>query len=188
MQIVLAVSVMTVALASVHLPPHCDGQRAAAESQKANFSGVWTATRGSTPDPPPGSGELPALIDWYSPVTITQDESTLTVEYRTYARSHALRKFVYRLDGTATANVMTGSIDPQGRTSTAVWDGAKLILTDAVDQPSSSGTTRKRLERKILSLESPDVMRVDVTLTLGDRTSATKIVRFVRPRSRLSGS
>lgn len=189
MQIALAISVMTVALASGDiLTPHRAGQRAATGSQRTNFSGVWTATLGSTPDPPPSSGELYAAFDWSSPLTITQNESTVTVEYRGYDRSHAFRKFVYRLDGTVTTNVFTGSVDPQGRTSTAVWDDAKLILTDAVDWPSSSGPTRRRLERKILSLESPDVLRVDATLTLGDRSSATKTVRYVRPRSRLRGS
>ena len=60
---------------------------------------------------------LSAPLDWSSPVTITQDESTLTVEYRGYDRSNASRKSVCRPDGTVTA--MASSVDPQGRTSLA---------------------------------------------------------------------
>jgi hypothetical protein len=57
-----------------------------------------------------------------------------------------------------------------------------LVLTDAVDWPGRVGTTQKRLDRKILSLESPDILRVEVSLTLGDRNSAPKLVRFRRTR------
>jgi hypothetical protein len=60
--------------------------------------------------------------------------------------------------------------------------GVKLILTDAVDWPWPDGSTRRRQDRNILSFESPDVLRVEVSLTLGDRSSATMLVRYQRSR------
>lgn len=181
MQLTPAVLLLTIALIST--TSQNQGQRTA-PSARPNFSGVWMGIPGTTPEPPPNTDDLPVQVDWSSPVTITQDETTLTVEYRTFSRSHALRKFIYKLDGTSTANVLTGAVDPQGRTSSAVWEGMKLVLTDAVDWPSwrKDGTTQRRLDRKILSLESPEVMRVEVSLTLGDRSSPTKLVRFGRSR------
>ena len=149
---VLAISFLTMALVSAISPDQDQGT--SQTSTKPNFSGVWIGIPPPTPDPPPPPGELVATTDWASPLRLTQDDLTLSVEWRTYSRSHALRKFVYRLDGTLTSNTLTGSADPQGRTSTAVWDGMKLVLTDTVDWPGPNGT-RRRLDRNILSLESP---------------------------------
>lgn len=177
----LALSIVALALlADVSATSHRSNQQAAS---RPNFSGAWTGIPPGTPEPARSPGELVASFDWYSLVTLTQTETSLTVEYRSYDRSHALRNFVYKLDGTKTTNVLTGSVDPQGRTSSATWEGMTLVLTDAVDWPNrAAGTTQKRLDRKILSLESPEIMRVEAWLTLGDRNSAPTVVRFRRTR------
>ena len=58
-----------------------------------------------------------------------------------------------------------------------------LVLADTVDGPNkAAGITQQRLDRTILSLESADIMRVEFSLTLGDRNSASKLVRFRRTR------
>ena len=180
----LALSIVALALlADVSATSHSSNQRAASPPNRPNFSGAWTGIPSGTPEPPRSPGELVATIDWDSPVTLTQTDTSLTVEYRSFGRSHALRNFVYKLDGTESNNVLTGSVDPQGRTSSARWEGMTLVLTDAVDWPGgAAGTTQKRLDRKILLLESPDIMRVEVLLTLGDRNSAPKLVRLRRTR------
>jgi hypothetical protein len=184
MSIALTLPILTVTLvgglAAVTLN---DGQRSASPSNRPNFSGVWTEIPPEAPEPARNPDELVAMIDWSSPTTLTQDDATLTVEYRGNDRSHALRKFVYRLDGSTTSNVLTGSVNPQGRSSTAAWEGATLVLTDLVDWPNRlAGTTQKRLDRRALSLESPDVLRVEASLRLGGRSSPTKLVRFRRTR------
>ena len=180
----LALSIVALALlGDVSATTHGSNQRAASLPNRPDFSGAWTGIPPGTPEPARSPGELVATIDWDSPVTLTQTENSLTVEYRSYSRSHALRNFVYKLDGTKTTNVLTGSVDPQGRTSSAAWEGMTLVLTDAVDWPGrAAGTTQRRIDRKILSSESPDIMRVEVSLTLGDRNSAPKVVRFRRAR------
>ena len=175
--------VALVLLSNVSATSHRGNQRAASPPNRPNFSGAWTGIPPGTPEPAPSPGELVATIDWYSPVTLTQTETSLTGEYRSYGRSHALRKFVYKLDGTNTANILNGSVDPHGRTSSAAWEEMTLVLTDAVDWPNrAAGATLWRIDRKILSLESLDIMRVEVSLTLGDRNSAPKLVRFRRTR------
>jgi hypothetical protein len=152
---------------------------------KPDFSGVWNGIPDPAPLPPRKADELIASPDWSSPLTLTQTATTLTAEYRTNARSHAQRRFVYSLDGTETANQLTGAIDPVGRRSTATWNGDTLLLTDAVDWPDrAAGTTTKRLDRKALTLESPDVLRVEATLVLGDGTSAPRVLRFKRAAGR----
>jgi len=179
----LALSIMALALlGDVSATSHGSNQRTAPTPNRPNFSGVWTAIPTGTPEPARSPGELVASFDWYSPVTLTQTETSLTIEYRSYDRSHALRNFVYKLDGTKTTNVLTGSVDPQGRTSSAAWEGMTLVLTDAVDWPNRADTTQKRLDRKILSLESPEIMRVEASLTLGDRNSAPKVIRYRHTR------
>ena len=95
---VLAISFLTMVFVCAISPDQ--GQRTSQASTKPNFSGVWIGIPPPTPDPPPTPGELVATTDWASPLRLTQDDLTLSVEWRTYSRSHALRKFVYRLDGT----------------------------------------------------------------------------------------
>jgi len=151
---------------------------------RPNLTGVWTAIPDPSPPPPRKPDDLIVILDW-SPVTLTQTATTLTVEYQTNSRSHARRRFVYNLDGSETANVLAGAIDPMGRTSTAIWNGQTLVLTDTVDWPDrTTGTTTKHQDWKALTLESADVLRVEATLVVGDRTSSPKVVRYKRAPSR----
>src|SRR5262245_23583866 len=98
----LALSIVTIALViNVAAISFRDSQRTMS-SGRPDFTGVWMGIPPATPDPPLNPNEIMVTIDWYSPVALTHDETTLTVEYRTYSRSHAQRKFVYKLDGTPT--------------------------------------------------------------------------------------
>ena len=105
----LALSIVALALlGDVSATSDSSNQRAASPPNRPNFSGAWTSIPSGTPEPARSPGELVATIDWSSPVTLTQTETSLTVEYRGYDASHALRNFVYKLDGTTTTNVLTG--------------------------------------------------------------------------------
>jgi len=163
----------------------CNPAAVARQTLQLNFSGIWTALPDPTPATPRKPDELNATLDWTAPVTLTQTATTLTVEYQTGSRSHAQRKFVYNLDGSETRNVLTGAVDPTARASTAAWRGQTLVLTDAVDWPDrAAGTTTRRLDRKALTLEPSDVLRVDATLILGSRTSPPTVRRFKRAQGR----
>ena len=89
-------------------------QRAAA-SEKPNFSGVWTRIPERQPQPPPGT--LSVLQPWAQgqPVTIAQDESSITIAYVSNARNHGRILLTYKLDGTETMNSGGSSPGPQNR-------------------------------------------------------------------------
>jgi hypothetical protein len=68
------------------------------------------------------------------PMTVTQTEKQLTVE-RTMGQN--TMKTVYNLDGTESKNEMTGrGGQTMTSTSTAKWDGSKLVITTKSEGPS----------------------------------------------------
>lgn len=89
---------------------------------KPNFSGTWTP-----PAPAAGAGGGGGRGGG-GPMTVTQNDKTLTVERTTQAGT---TKTVYNLDGTESKNEMPGRGGgaPTTQTSTAKWDGAKLVIT-----------------------------------------------------------
>ena len=102
------------------------------------------------------------------------------MEYVSRGRSHARVRLVYRLDGVANTNIDAASVPPQERRTVATWDGSSLVLTATVDWPDGTGRATPRVTREVLSLESPDVLRLDTTLTYRGET-ATATARYRRP-------
>jgi hypothetical protein len=144
---------------------------------RPDFSGTWQAIYSGPPEPfRPG---LRPQVNWGNVVTLTQDTTSLTVEYVSYGRSHARVKLVYRLDGTANMNIDAASVAPQERHTTAGWEGPSLVLTATVDWPDGTGRTTPRVTREVLSLESPDVLRLETRLTFRGE-AATATVRYRR--------
>jgi hypothetical protein len=103
---------------------------------------------------------------WGPTITITQDAARLTVEYAFFARGDMQPplRFAYALDGSETKNTVMMGHGMQTQTSTARWDGAKLVITTrhsfldpATNKPSATVVTQT------LSLESPTSLVVEVT-------------------------
>jgi len=84
---------------------------------KPNFSGKWTPEQAAAGGGGRGGG---------GPMTVTQDDKTLTVERTTQAGT---TKAVYNLDGTESKNEMSMRGQTMTSTSTCKWDGAKLVIT-----------------------------------------------------------
>ena len=146
------------------------------EQGPPNFSGTW---HGVPSEPIPFRPGLRVSTAWSDPVTLSQDATSLTVEYVSYGRSHARVRLVYRLDGVANTNIDAASVPPQERQTRAEWEGESLVLTGMVDWPDGTGRTTPRVTREVLSLESPDVLRIDTTLTFRGET-ATATARYRR--------
>ena len=103
-----------------------------AAAQTPSFAGRWVLA----PEPPSrtqSGGRLtpsaPGTL-WGSDVTLTQDATTLTVEYARFARSDMQppTKLVYRLDGSESRNTINLGRGPQEQVSRARWDGDRLII------------------------------------------------------------
>jgi hypothetical protein len=100
---------------------------------QANFAGKWVMDPASAPAPPAGGGGggrgggrggmLPAEV------TITQDASTLTLEYMGGGQNPAPVKIVYRLDGTESKNMVMARGGQTEQVSKAAWSGNSLVVT-----------------------------------------------------------
>lgn len=140
---------------------------------RPDFSGRWTADAaqaGARGDM--GSG-------WGSPITITQNAATLTVEYAFFARGDMQPplRFVYALDGSATKNSVMMGRGVQTQSSTVTWKGDTLVITTThtfidpgTGKPASEDVTQS------LTLESPGVLVAETTRAgvLGGLPSTTK--------------
>jgi len=117
-----------------------------AAAQTPSFAGRWVLA----PEPPSrtqSGGRLtpsaPGTL-WGSDVTLTQDATTLTVEYARFARSDMQppTKLVYRLDGAESRNTINVGRGPQEQVSRAKWDGERLtIVTQHRFTTSAAGVT-----------------------------------------------
>jgi hypothetical protein len=95
---------------------------------KPNFSGKWTpeqAAAGAEQGRGRGMGG--------GPMTVTQNDKTLTVERTT---QQGTSKTVYNLDGTESKNEMSRGGQTMVQTSTAKWDGAKLVISTKFEGPN----------------------------------------------------
>lgn len=72
---------------------------------RPNFSGIWTFVPS-----PPGQREPFARLWSGDPVTITQDQTTISIEYVSGSRAHAPVKAVYNLDGSERKNIDRNSL------------------------------------------------------------------------------
>ncbi len=94
---------------------------------KPNFSGTWT------PPAPAAGAEQGRGRGMAGPMTVTQTDKTLTVERTT---PNGTSKQVYNLDGTESKNEMQGRGGTMTSTSTAKWDGSKLVITTKMEGPN----------------------------------------------------
>jgi hypothetical protein len=105
----------------------------AAAAQAPAFGGRWLLA----PEPSSSTqgGGRPAAgtqgTGWGSDLTLSQDATTLTIEYARFARSDMQPpvKLVYRLDGSESRNTINVGRGPQEQVSRAAWDGDRLIVT-----------------------------------------------------------
>ena len=99
---------------------------------KPNFAGKWTMDAPAAGAPAGGGGRGGGFGGgggWGMAPTITQDATTLTVEYMGGGQAPAPVKLVYKLDGTESKNTVQGRGGPAEQVSKAVWDGATLKIT-----------------------------------------------------------
>ncbi len=94
---------------------------------KANFAGKWT------PEQPAAGAGGGGGRGGGGPMTVTQDDKTLTVERQGRGGT---TKTVYNLDGTESKNEMSMGGNTMTSTSTAKWDGAKLVITTKMEGPN----------------------------------------------------
>lgn len=146
----------------------------AGAQQRPDFTGEWTRAADSTAtDRPPVAiagdaafrrGEMG--IGWGSPLTVTHEPSRLMVEY-TFFSAYDLQpriRFTYALDGSESRNsLMIGHASHEQRSRVA-WAGSTLVITTLVPGPAGAGGPTVTAEvRQALTLESPNVLRVETT-------------------------
>ena len=99
-------------------------------AQAPNFAGKWTRdaekTTAANPNAPAGGGGGRGGGGGGGDLTITQDAKTLVISRM--AGENEI-KTTYNLDGSPSKNTMMGRGGQTEVTSTAKWDGAKLVIT-----------------------------------------------------------
>ena len=68
---------------------------------------------------------------WGTSPTITQDATTLTVEYQSGGQNPTPQKFVVKTDGSESKNSVSRGGQTTEQVSKATWDGNKLVVTSA---------------------------------------------------------
>ena len=125
-----------------------------------NFSGTWTFV----PQSPPPPGQAFQRLWTGDPVTITQDATTITIEYISGSRAHMPVTLVYNLDGSERTNIDRNSLpESQARRSRAAWRGAELVLTTITPRLDATGAPDPVETTEVLSLESPSMLSVKMT-------------------------
>lgn len=119
-----------------------------------NFSGTWTlnAEKSGMTAPAGGGGRG---AGGGGPMTVTQNDKQLTVE-RTMGQNTV--KTVYNLDGTESKNEMSRGGQTMTSTSTAKWDGNKLVITtkgEGPNGPTESVQTWSMNADNTLTIEQP---------------------------------
>ncbi len=91
---------------------------------KPSFAGEWKIV--TDPDGGDGRGGGPGID-----LTITQNATAMTVEYRGGGQAPAPVKLTYKLDGSVSKNMMAGRRGgaPTEQVSKAMWAGNKLVVT-----------------------------------------------------------
>jgi hypothetical protein len=94
---------------------------------QANFAGKWTMDPASAPEAGGGGRGGRGMLG--PELTITQDASTLTLEYVGGGRNPAPVKLVYKLDGSESKNMVMGRGGQQEQVAKAAWQGQSLVVT-----------------------------------------------------------
>jgi hypothetical protein len=151
---------------------------------KTDFSGRWTiepeaAQPSASGRVGPSAGTMGS--GWGSDITIAQDATRLTVEYAFFVRGDMQPplKFVFALDGSETKNSVMMGRGIQAQTSTAAWEGNKLVITTeyAHENPANGQPMTTRVIQS-LSLESPTSLLVETKRSgvLGGSASTTRTI------------
>jgi hypothetical protein len=122
--------------------------------ERPNFSGAWVVT--------------PERSVWYAdgkPVNITVFGERFTAEQTDQALTVAIEnergfKWVYRLDGASSRNVLPGRDVPQETVSTAIWNDSTLIIT-TVGPVNRDGKVVQVETRRTLQLNADGTLRVE---------------------------
>ena len=114
-----------------------------------SFCGTWTFV----PQSPPPVGQVFQRLWTGDPVTITQDATTITIEYISGSRAHMPVTLVYNLDGSERTNINRNSLpESQARRSRAAWRGAELVLTTITPRLDATGAPDPVETTEVLSL------------------------------------
>jgi hypothetical protein len=151
----------------------------AAEAQSPSFAGRWVLAPDSPGVTQRGGRPAPGNqgTGWGADLTVTQDASTLTIEYARFARSDMQppTKLVYQLDGSESRNAVNVGRGPQEQLSRAAWDGPRLIITTRHrfssspsgvtpgSQAKTSGQEMTSDTKHVLWLESPASLVIETT-------------------------
>jgi hypothetical protein len=112
---------------------------------KPNFTGKWTQ---SDPDPAAAAGGgrgRGGFGGWGTTPVITQDATTLTVEYTAGAQNPTPQKFVIKLDGSESKNTSTRGGQTTEQISKAAWDGNKLVVTTVAEFQGNKFETKREI-------------------------------------------
>jgi hypothetical protein len=153
---------------------------AGVSAQTPNFAGKWVM-QPDTSDMGGGGGggrmgggrmggRGGGMGGWGQEFTITQDASTLKVE-RTVGGNPMTE--TYKLDGSESKNTMTmGRGGPVEVTSTAKWDGGKLMI-NSTQEMNMGGNAMTITTKRAISLDASGNLVVETTRSgrNGDTTS-----------------
>ena len=128
---------------------------------KPSFAGEWKIAA----DPDSGGGRGEPGKD----LTITQSATAMTVEYSAGGQAPAPAKLTYKLDGSASKNMMAGRGGgaPAEQVSKATWAANKLVVTTA---------TGAREEKRAFSMEGDNlVVETSAPAPNGGAPNITKV-------------
>ncbi len=109
---------------------------------KPSFAGAWKIAA----DRDTGGGQAPPGAD----LTITQGSAAMTLEYRGGGQAPVPVKLTYKLDGSASNNMVAGrGGTPAGQVSKAMWAGNSIVVVT---------TTSAGEEKRTFSLEGGDLV------------------------------
>ena len=149
---------------------------------KTNFAGKWTQF---DPDPAAaaaagggggGRGRGMMAGGWGTSPSITQDATTLTVEYAGGGQNPTPQKFVIKLDGTESKNASRGGES----TSKATWEGAKLVITTTTpfNNPQSGEAMKIETKRELSLDASGNLVIVSTTSGMGNAAPTPVTVKY----------
>ena len=161
------------------------GARVAGQSPP-DFSGSWIvvsesaasgATMGSAPPTLSAQGNMGS--GWPSEIQLTQDATTLTLQF-TYFHPRDIQApfvFKYLLDGPASRNAINLGRGPQEQVSKTTRQGDSLVITTthAFTHPLN-GQAMTSETRQVLTLASPTQLVIETTRSavMGGKSSTTK--------------
>jgi hypothetical protein len=125
------------------------GSASAFAQAKPNFAGKWTQAAAAAPAPGGGGGRGGGRGGLGQELTITQDASTLKIDYMGGGRNPGPVSLTYKLDGSQNTNTMGAG----EQLSKAVWEGDKLVVTTEINMGGNAVE-----QKRTLSLEGGDLI------------------------------